>query len=156
MTIELPADAPRKPRGKRPDAEPSTPATTESVQQTLAEYERLAIGTGEWNGTEAPEFSDYGTAWSAAWMPSEGQEHPTFARATVYRKGIKRPIIVVIRWDEALPAVDEWRDLWMRKPVALFGAFALRAALRRAFRDAIGDQRGPDEHDREHDEEATA
>ena len=68
-----------------------------------------------------------------------------FARATVHRKGVRRPTVVVIRWDEALPAVDHWRALWQRKPVTLFGAHALRTALRRAFRDVIGDQYGPDE-----------
>lgn len=144
--IEIP-DTTHKPRRARiqRDIEPS-PVSAEAVQQTLAEYERLAIGTGEWNGTDAPEFSNDGEHWSTAWMRVEHEdEHPVFARATVYRKGVKRPIVVVIRWEEALPAVDDWRALWLRKPVALFGAFALRAALRRAFRDAIGDQHGPDE-----------
>jgi len=151
-TIELPADTPRKPR--RRITEPTTDANVEAVQQTLAEYERLAIGTGEWNGTDAPEFSDDGVTWTTAWGPIEPVSaellpefirHPVFARATVYRKGVKRPVVVVIRWDEALPAVDPWRALWLRKPVALFGAFALRAALRRGFRDAIGDHHAPDE-----------
>lgn len=161
-TITLPEDKPRKPR-RRPNPE-SELVSAETIQQTLAEYERLAIGTGEWNGTDAPEFSHDGEAWSTAWVrDTDGlavdeidvDEHPVFARATVYRKGVKRPVVVVVRWDEALPAVDEWRDLWLRKPVALFGAFALRAALRRAFRDAIGDTRGPDEHIEPTTEEGT-
>ena len=100
--------------------------------------------------SDAPEFSDDGETWSTAWGPvkrTEGDEdeHPVFARATVHRKGVRRPTVVVIRWDEALPAVDHWRALWQRKPVTLFGAHALRTALRRAFRDVIGDQYGPDE-----------
>ena len=140
-TIELPADEPRKPR-RRPNPEPEL-VSAEAVQQTLAEYERLAIGTREWNGTDAPEFSDggglLGAMWTTAWAPTEDGDHPAFARATVYRKGVRRPIVVVIRWEEALPAVDEWRELWLRKPVTLFGAFALRAAYRRAFHDVIDD-----------------
>jgi len=147
-TIELPADTPRPSR--RRITEPTPDANVDAVQQTLAEYERLAIGTGEWNGTDAPEFSEDGVTWSTAWVrpdvaPSDDDPHPVFARATVYRQGIKRPIVVVIRWDEALPAVEPWRDLWLRKPATMFGAFALRAALRRAFRDAIGDHHAPDE-----------
>lgn len=146
--LELPADA-APPRRRK--AEPTPDATVDAVQQTLADYERAAIETGEWNGTDAPEFSDDGVTWSTAWAPGpEEYATPTFARATVYRKYVKRPVVVVVRWDEALPADDEWRALWMRKPVALFGAFALRAALRRAFRDVIGDHHAPDEqHDNE-------
>lgn len=123
----------------------STGTTVEAVQQTLAEYERLAIGTGEWNGTDAPEFSNDGQTWTAAWLPSEGYLFPALARATVYRKGVDRPVVAVVRWDEAVPADADWRGLWERKPIALFGAFAKRAALRPAFRDVIGDRREPDE-----------
>lgn len=131
--------------------------TVEAVQQTLAEYERLAIGTGEWNGTEAPEFSNGlkvasplsivpdGLDWTEAWQPTEEHPTPVYARATVWRKGVKKPAIVYVRWDEAVPAIEEWRELWLRKPVALFGAFTLRAAYRRAFRDVIGDRHEPDE-----------
>lgn len=123
----------------------TTAATAEAVQQTLAEYERLAISTGEWNGTDAPEFSDDGQTWTNAWLPNPDHEHPALARATVYRKGVERPIVVVCRWDEALPAVEPWRGLWLAKPIALFGAFTVRASLRRGFRDVIGDRREPDE-----------
>jgi len=155
-TITLPEDKPRTRR--RPNPEPE-PVSAETIQQTLAEYERLAIGTGEWNGTDAPEFSRPGIVggmeWTTAWAPADVDDHPMFARATVYRKGVRRPVVVVIRWEEALPAVDEWRDLWMRKPVTLFGAFALRAAYRRAFRDVIGDRREPDEHDTPTTDEGT-
>jgi hypothetical protein len=150
--ILLPADEPRKARRRGVTVEPG-PVSAEAVQQTLAEYERLAIGTGEWNGTDAPEFSHDGETWSTAWardtdgllVEIDTDEHPVFARATVYRKRVKRPTVVVVRWDESLPADDHWRTLWQRKPVTMFGAFALRAALRRAFRDVIGDQYGPDE-----------
>jgi hypothetical protein len=133
--------------------------TLEAVQQTLAEYERLAIETGEWNGTDAPEFSNGPQAkslgdvlagsttieWTSAWLPSEAHPHPLLARARVYRKGVDRPIEAVVRWDEAVPADSDWRELWLRKPVALFGAFTKRAALRSGFRDVIGDRREPDE-----------
>lgn len=123
----------------------TTETTLEEVQQTLAEYERIAIGTGEWNGTDAPEFSDDGREWTSAWLPTEDYPHPALCRATVYRKGVEHPVVVIVRWDEAFPADDDWRALWGRKPLSLFGAFAIRAALRRAFRDVIGERREPDE-----------
>ena len=117
----------------------------DEIQQTLAEYERLAISTEQWNGTEPPEFSDDGERWSAAWRPSEPGQFPSFCRATVYRRDVDHPTIVVVRWDEALPTDDQWRQLWFRKPTTMLGSFARRAALRSAFRDVLGDRRGPDE-----------
>ena len=83
----------------------------DEIQQTLAEYERLAISTEQWNGTEPPEFSDDGEKWSAAWRPSEPGQFPSFCRATVYRRDVDHPTIVVVRWDEALPTDDQWRQL---------------------------------------------
>lgn len=121
-----------------------TEATTNEVQQTLAEYERAAISTGEWDGTEV-DFSHDGVTWVAYLAPSEEHPHPPLARATVHRKGVKVPTVVVVPWDEAVPADSDWAGLWDAKPHLLFGAFAARSALRRAFRDVIGDRREPDE-----------
>lgn len=120
--------------------------TVEAVQQTLAEYERLAIETSEWNGTEI-EFSNNGESWAPVLLPTETSPHPLMARATVHRKGVAVPTVVVVLWDEAVPAEDSWNALWQRKPHILFGSYAARAALRRAFRDVIGDRREPDEID---------
>lgn len=122
-----------------------TATTVEAVQQTLAEYERIARDTGEWNGGEPVEFSDDGQLWTIAWLPTEDHAFPVLAKVSVFRREDTRPTTVVVRWDEALPADEEWRALWLRKPTALFGAFTYRAALRRAFRDVIGDRREPDE-----------
>jgi hypothetical protein len=154
--IQIPDTTPKvRRRNAGPTADPAD-ANVDAVQQTLAEYERAAIGTGEWKGTDAPEFSEDGETWSTAWLP-KGQldpnldvwiGFPALARATVHRKGV-RPVVVVIRWNEALPAVEPWRTLWEMKPTTLFGAFALRAAYRRAFRDVIGDHHAPDEHHEE-------
>ena len=125
----------------------TTAPALEVVEHTLAEYERIAIGTGAWNGAEAPEFSNDGVIWSDAWLPTEAFPYPLLARATAYRHGVDRPTVVVVRWDESVPAIDGWRELWLRKPTALFGAFARRAAIRSAFRDVLGDRREPDEVD---------
>lgn len=123
----------------------TTDTTPEVVQQTLAEYERIAISTGEWNGSDAPEFSNDGVDFTPAWLPTPDHEHPLVARASVYRKGVDRPTTAYVRWDEALPADEEWRARWLRDPIALFGSFTKRSALRSAFRDVIGDRREPDE-----------
>lgn len=112
----------------------------DDVAQTLAEYERLAIGTGAAVQIDPPEFSADGTTWAPFWM---GEAPPVAARVTVHRNGI--PTTVYVSWAESLPAEESWRALWIAKPMKLFGAYTIRAGLRRAFRDAIGDRREPDE-----------
>lgn len=134
-------------------------ATIDEVAKTLGEFEALAQKTGEWDGADAVEFSNDGVTWSPVWMPTERAAYirgdddvialtnPAFARARVYRKGVAHVDWQYVTWDESVPADDEWRDLWMRKPSKLFGSFALRSAYRHAFRDVVGDLRGPDEDD---------
>lgn len=112
----------------------------DDVAQTLAEYERLAISTGDTVQIDPPEFSADGLAFAPFWA---AEQPPIAARATVHRAGI--PTTVYVAWGESLPAEDSWRALWLAKPMKLFGAYTVRAALRRAFRDAIGDRREPDE-----------
>ncbi|MEB0286187.1 hypothetical protein QN355_06440 [Cryobacterium sp. 10S3] len=121
-------------------------ATELDVAATIAEYERLAIGTGQWRGTVV-EFSNDGNVWAAYLFPTAAEPHPALARATVHREGVTVPTVVTVAWAETVPAVAEWAELWSRKPHSLFGAAAARAALRRAFRDAIGDRREPEEID---------
>lgn len=121
-------------------------ATIDDIAKTLGEFEALAQKTGEWNGADAVQFSDDGITWSPLWAaePPE-REHPTYARARVYRKGVEHVDWQYMTWAESAPADDDWLSLWLRKPVKLFGSFALRSAIRHAFRDVVGDLTGPDE-----------
>ena len=112
----------------------------DDVAQTLAEYERLAIATGDTVQIDPPEFSADGKNFAPFWA---AEQPPVAARATVHRAGI--PTTVYVAWGESLPAEDSRRALWLAKPMKLFGAYTVRASLRRAFRDAIGDRREPDE-----------
>jgi hypothetical protein len=120
-------------------------ATIDEVAKTLGEFEALAQKTGEWDGADAVEFSIDGTGWSTVWTAMGDWRFPPFARATVHRKGVAAPTVMVVAWDESVPAADDWRELWERKPMKLFGSFALRSAIRHAFRDVVGDLAGPDE-----------
>lgn len=120
-------------------------ATIDDIAKTLGEFEAIAQKTGEWDGADAVEFSIDGSSWSTVWAAVGDWRFPPFARATVRRKGVTAPTVIVVAWDESVPADDEWRALWERKPMKLFGSFALRSAIRHAFRDVVGDLRGPDE-----------
>lgn len=120
-------------------------ATIDEVAKTLGEFEALAQKTGEWNGADPVEFSIDGISWSTVWAAVGDRRFPPFARATVHRKGVAAPTVMVVAWDESVPAADDWRTLWERKPMKLFGSFALRSAIRHAFRDVVGEMRGPDE-----------
>jgi hypothetical protein len=122
-------------------------ATEEEFAQTLASYENAAIRTGQWNGTDAVEFSNDGAAWAPVWTKTDAFEFPAFARARVHRVGVEHADWQYVSWAESIPAVDDWRALWERKPMKLFGAYAQRSAIRHAFRDVIGDRRDPDEVD---------
>ncbi|UUE19350.1 hypothetical protein [Microbacterium sp. J1-1] len=114
--------------------------TIDDVAQTLAEYERLAIGTGVTVQILPTLFSADFETWRPVW---DGDTPPAYAHARVLRDGVLTERYVV--WAESLPAEDSWRALWLAKPTKLFGAYADRSVLRRAFRDAIGDRREPDE-----------
>ncbi|MDF2991865.1 MAG: MPMin1 gp15 [Microbacterium sp.] len=120
--------------------------TEEEVAKTLAEYERIAQETGEWDGREATEFSNDGVTFSPVWLKTPEHPHPLVARSTVHRKGVAIPTTSYVLWDEAVPADAAWSALWLARPTTLFGAFTARTAIRSAFRAAIGTRREPDDH----------
>jgi len=103
---------------------------------TLAEISAIVLASGQWAGVGEPEFSVDGSKWSTVFIPTEINQHPRFARATVHRAGAV-PTSVTISWDESLPADEVWRERWFRRPMSLFGARAIRAAYRRAFGDIV-------------------
>lgn len=115
--------------------------TPEAVQQTQQDYLRVATNTGHLAGAHV-EFSMDGSTWADVIV---GEQHPAAARATVHRVGHVIPTIATVLWDEVVPAEENWRALWLRKPHVLFGAFVLRTALRRAFADVLSDRREPDD-----------
>ncbi|MDF2046211.1 hypothetical protein P2P98_08575 [Microbacterium sp. Kw_RZR3] len=121
---------------------------------TIGEVERRVHGSGMWDGTGPVEFSDNGLVWSEAWSPVVEQNHlpdapvqsvvihghPEFARVTVYRKGVRIPTTVTIRWDEQRPREnEEWAAKWDAAPTRHFGRTARMVAFRQTFRDILGD-----------------
>ena len=114
-------------------AAPTT--TAEDPAKRLADYERLAISTGEFAGADAPLFSANGHDWAAAWADREN--HPLFASATVYRSTGARGVTVVLAWDEVAPTEEEALTAWKANPMTRFGAAPLRRAYQRAFADVI-------------------
>lgn len=108
--------------------------------KTIGEVERIVHGSGEWDGTGPVEFSNDGATWSQAWEPTEDHPHPEFARVEVYRKGVRIPSTVTIRWAEQFPeASDEWAAKWVRSPMRHFGRTARMVGFRQTFRDLLGD-----------------
>lgn len=114
--------------------------TTTFVEvKTIAEVERIVHGSGLWDGTGEVEFSDDGSAWTAAWMPDADGAHPQFARVSVYRKDVRIPTTVTIRWDEQFPAAsEEWAGKWLRSPMRHFGRTARMVGFRQTFREILG------------------
>lgn len=118
---------------------------------TIGEVERRVHGSGMWDGTGPVEFSDNGESWTEAWSPTPGEQfsggievlavtHPTHARVTVYRKDVRIPTTVTIRWDEQRPREnEEWAAKWDAAPTRHFGRTARMVAFRQTFRDILGD-----------------
>lgn len=116
--------------------------------KTIAEVERIVHGSGLWDGTSAVEFSDDGADWTEAWTPTDAAAHPQFARVSVYRKDVRIPTTVTIRWDEQFPqASDEWAGKWTRSPMRHFGRTVRMVGFRQTFRELLGNIRIEDEAD---------
>lgn len=109
-------------------------------KKTIGEVEHIVHGSGQWDGTGPVEFSNDGEAWAQAWTPSEEHPHPEFARVEVYRKDVRIPTTVTIRWDEQFPAASEqWSQMWTRSPMRHFGRTARMVGFRQTFRELLGD-----------------
>ncbi|WP_136036615.1 hypothetical protein [Microbacterium sp. K35] len=124
-------------------------STTELIEKkTIGEVEHIVHASGEWDGTGPVEFSDDGVVWLQAWAPTADAAHPEFARVEVYRKGVRIPTTVTIRWSEQYPAAsEEWSGKWDRSPMRHFGRTVRMVAFRQTFRDLLGDIRIEEEID---------
>lgn len=109
-------------------------------KKTIGEVEHIVHASGQWDGTGPVEFSNDGDTWVKAWAPSDDRPHPEYARVNVYRKDVRIPTEVTIRWDEQYPqASDEWSAKWDRSPMRHFGRTARMVGFRQTFRDLLGD-----------------
>lgn len=107
--------------------------------KTIAEVERIVNGSPLWDGTGEVEFSNDGTTWAPSWSPTDEHPHPQFARVSVYRKEVRVPTTVTIRWDEQYPAAsEEWSGKWDRSPMRHFGRTVRMVAYRQTFRELLG------------------
>lgn len=124
-------------------------STTELIEKkTIGEVEHIVHASGEWDGTGPVEFSADGVEWVEAWSLTPEAGHPEFARVEVYRKGVRIPTRVTIRWSEQYPAAsEEWSGKWDRSPMRHFGRTARMVAFRQTFRDLLGDIRIEEEVD---------
>lgn len=135
-------------------------STTELIEKkTIGEVEHIVHASGLWDGTGPVEFSDDGETWTEAWAPTleiglSGEPvrtliaHPEFARVEVYRKEVRVPTKVTIRWAEQYPAAsEEWAAKWDRSPMRHLGRTVRMVAFRQTFRDLLGDIRIEEEVD---------
>lgn len=106
----------------------------------IGEVEHIVHASGQWDGTGPVTFSDDGETWVTAWAPTDDHPHPEFARVSVYRKDVRIPTKVTIRWDEQFPeASEQWSAMWTRSPMRHFGRTARMIGFRQTFRDLLGD-----------------
>lgn len=105
--------------------------------RTLNEIEAIVQGSGLWEGTGGPMFSNDREVWRDAWVPSEGRRWPDFAKAWVARKGVENPVTAIVAWDEVVPTDSRAAALWRERPRTMLGAAALRQVYRRGFADVV-------------------
>lgn len=109
-------------------------------KKTIGEVERIVHGSGLWDGTGPVQFSNDDITWSESWAPTEAHPLPEYARVEVYRKDVRIPTRVTIRWDEQVPRSDEfWAAKWVGAPMRHFGRTARMVGYRQTFRDLLGD-----------------
>ncbi len=109
-------------------------------KKTIGEVERIVHGSGLWDGTGPVEFSNDGIAWTETWAPTAEHPLPEFARVEVYRKDVRIPTRVTIRWDEQVPRADAfWAAKWVGAPMRHFGRTARMVGMRQTFRELLGD-----------------
>lgn len=109
-------------------------------KKQIGEVEHIVHASGQWDGTGPVEFSNDGQKWSAAWAKTDEFPHPLYARVSVYRKDVRIPTEIVIRWDEQYPeASEKWSAMWDRSPMRHFGRTARMVGFRQTFRDLVGD-----------------
>lgn len=108
-------------------------------KKTIGEVERIVHGSGLWDGTGPVEFSNDGETWSETWAPTDAYPLPEFARVEVYRKDVRIPTKITIRWDEQVPRADEfWAGKWVSAPMRHFGRTARMVGYRQTFRELLG------------------
>lgn len=105
----------------------------------------VAHRTREFEGYDEISFStDGGDTWSDSFRATEDAPFPTHARVGVYRKGFRKAVTSVARWESFAVYHDEWKggsktgnkllgDMWAKMPDVMLSKVAEMQALRRAF-----------------------
>ncbi|MCL1799959.1 MAG: phage recombination protein Bet [Promicromonosporaceae bacterium] len=104
----------------------------------------IAERSGKHQGPTDTEWSDDGVTWTKAWVRTEENPYPEFARAGVYREGFRKATKVVARWGAYAVYNDEWvnnkktgrkvlGDTWEKMPDLMLAKCAEMLALRKSF-----------------------
>lgn len=96
-------------------------------------YLRKAGETSLYDGMDTMLFAGKDGEWKELW---DEDSPPYAAKASVYRKGMKRPITYIARYQSSFRASN---DNWKTQPDVMLGINALKQALRRGFPEAFGD-----------------
>jgi phage recombination protein Bet len=115
-----------------------------TTQVSIDGMRLIAERTGEYEGQTLTQWSDDGRIWVDAWLPSEGNVYPMFARVGVWRRNFREALYATARWDSYAVYNDEWQngqktgrrvltETWEKMPDLMLAKVAEALALRRAF-----------------------
>jgi phage recombination protein Bet len=115
---------------KRWDAK--TQGEVMSIQMGIDGLLALAERTGLYDGHDPMLYLDAKGEWLDVW---DSDTPPRAAKATVWRKDMGRPIVIVRSWREYAQRKKDGglSGQWASKPATMIEKVALAAALRRAF-----------------------
>jgi phage recombination protein Bet len=105
---------------------------------TIDQLRTMSEQTGEYDGMDEPEYSEYFEMEYEEYDEATKRyapvtmEVPGICRVRIYRKGITRPFVGVARWKEYYPGQKKGRQ-WRQMPSVMLAKVAEAAARRIAF-----------------------
>jgi len=105
---------------------------------SIEDATRRVIATGEFDGCEV-QYSNDGIIWAEVWVPTDEHAAPAFAKATVFRKGVRLPAVGVARWESFYPEEGSpARAWWDQLKEQMLSKVARMTAFRQQFGDVLG------------------
>lgn len=105
---------------------------------SLSAVESKMLASGLFDGWEQTLFAGKDGELKALWT----EEEPPYAcQVTLWRKGIPRPVIELLKWDQCAQYTADGKRLttfWKERPLIALEKCAKMRAMRSQFRDVVG------------------
>lgn len=107
-----------------------------TVQMGIDGFRAQAQATGEYNGSDDPEFGPIEESEYKTTKESGKFKHPAWAKVAVWGKGDERPTVSTAYWEEFYPG-DAQGHMWRKMPRQMLSKVAESQSLRKRFPKAL-------------------